>query len=464
MWNNKKLSKALNVEINQGINCNQIVIDSRIIKKKEIFLALKGENFDGHDFIEQAKNNGAEAAIVSKINKNISIPQILVSDTYEALINLAKYRRKVSNSIFIAITGSVGKTSYKEALSLILNEYGVTYKTSGNFNNHIGLPLCLANLDLNAKYSVFELAMNHSGEIKFLSDILNPDLALITKITDAHLGNFANRNGIISAKAEICSGFNENSMIILNQNDENYPKLREHIINKYNLKNENIKNFGSSEDNDLIIEEIDFKENKLFANINLEDKKYQIDFSIYNKAVAEVISSILLILRELNLDPEKGISAFKNFKSLEGRGEISKINIENKKITLINDSYNANYLSMRAALETLNFVASKNNNRKIAIIGDMLELGPDSAKFHLALKDVIIENKIDKIIAVGKFMQKLYNELPDNMKLLSYETIPTDINFIISSLKNDDVILVKSSNGIKTSIIARKLQEENNAL
>ncbi len=464
MWNNKSLSEALNVKLDLSLDENLIVIDSRIIKKNAIFLALKGENFDGHDFIEQAQNNGAKAAIVSKINKDVSIPQILVADTYEALINLAKYRRKISKSIFIAITGSVGKTSYKEALSLILNEYGVTYKTSGNFNNHIGLPLCLANLDLNAKYSVFELAMNHSGEIKFLSDILNPDLALITKITDAHLGNFANRDGIISAKAEICSGFNENSTIILNQNDENFPKLREHIINKYNLKNENIKNFGSSEDNDLIIEEIDFKEKKLFANINLEDKKYQIDFSIYNKAVAEVISSILLIIRELNLDPEKGISAFKNFKPLEGRGEISKINIENKKITLINDSYNANYLSMKAALETLNFVASENNNRKIAIIGDMLELGPDSDKFHLALKDIIIENNIDKIITVGKFMKKLYDELPDNMKLLSYETIPTDINSIISSLKNNDVILVKSSNGIKTSIIARKLQEENNAL
>ena len=464
MWNNIGLEKALNVKLEQVIDGKQIAIDSRIIKKNEIFLALKGENFDGHDFIEQAQNNGAKAAIVSKINKDVSIPQILVADTYKALINLAKYRRKISKSIFIAITGSVGKTSYKEALSLILNEYGVTYKTSGNFNNHIGLPLCLANLDLNAKYSVFELAMNHSGEIKFLSDILNPDLALITKITDAHLGNFANRDGIISAKAEICSGFNENSKIILNQNDENYHKLREHIIDKYPIKNENIKNFGSSEDNDLIIEEIDFKENNLFASISLEDKKYQINFSIYNKAVAEVISSILLILRELNLDPEKGISAFKNFKSLEGRGEISKINIENKKITLINDSYNANYLSMKAALETLNFVASKNNNRKIAIIGDMLELGSDSDKFHLALKDVIIENKIDKIITVGKFMKNLYNELPDNIKLLSYETIPTDINSIISSLKNDDVILVKSSNGMKTSIIAKKLQEENNAI
>ncbi len=464
MWSNNELKKALNAKVKQEINCNQIVIDSRIIKKNTIFLALKGENFDGHDFIEQAQNNGAKGAIVSKINKDVSIPQILVADTYKALINLAKYRRKISKSIFIAITGSVGKTSYKEALSLILNKYGATYKTSGNFNNHIGLPLCLANLDLNAKYSVFELAMNHSGEIKFLSDILNPDLALITKITDAHLGNFANRDGIISAKAEICSGFYENSTIILNKNDENYPKLREHIIDKYHLKNKNIKSFGSSEDNDLIIEEINIKENKLFANINLEDKKYQINFSVYNKAVAEVISSILLILRELNLDPEKGVSAFKDFKSLEGRGEISKINIENKKITLINDSYNANYLSMKAALETLNFVASENNNRKIAIIGDMLELGPDSDKFHLDLKNVIIENKIDKIITVGKFMKKLYDELPDNIKLLSYEATPLNIEDIKNSLKDDDVILVKSSNGIKTSIIARKLQEENNVL
>jgi UDP-N-acetylmuramoyl-tripeptide--D-alanyl-D-alanine ligase len=464
MWNNKNLNSALKVKIELNIPDSEINIDSRVIKKNDIFLALQGENHDGHAFLKQAQENGAIAAIVSKKNEAIEIPQIIVDDTYQALLELAKFKRKIYKNTIIAITGSVGKTSYKDGLAFILADYGITYKTSGNFNNHIGLPLCLANLDLHAKFAVFELGMNHSGEIKFLSNLLKANLALITRITEAHIENFVDINGIIAAKAEICYGLSPDSTLILNKNDNNYKKLQQHILAKYNLDKKNIKTFGNNNLNDLIIKELAYKEHKLYALITINNQDYKLNFSLFNKGVAEILCSILLVTTELNLDPLKACKKISEITASEGRGKITEIKFNEKKITLINDSYNANFDSMKAAIETLNIIAAKNNSRKIAIIGDMLELGANTLKFHLDLKEILIANKIDKIISVGEYMKKLYIKLPHKMQLQCYNVIPRDIYEICSFLEDNDVILVKSSHGVKTSIIAQKLLELDNAL
>ena len=240
MWSNKKLKEALKVSVTQNISAGKIVIDSRIIANQDIFLCLKGENFDGHDFKKEAISKGASIIIAEKPDLEFAKYEVIVENSYEALLQLARYKRLNSQAKFIAITGSVGKTTFKEALKSVLAKYDNSFATKGNFNNHIGMPLCLANLDENTKYAIFELGMNHAGEIEFLSNILKPDLALITQITEAHIGNFSSIDGIIAAKAEICSGFSDHSKVILNHSDIYYDKLKSYIHDKLEVNNSNI--------------------------------------------------------------------------------------------------------------------------------------------------------------------------------------------------------------------------------
>ena len=250
MWTRKNLSEALNVDERICHFGRNISIDSRTIKKDDIFLAFKGERFDGHDFLHQAQDKMVSCAIVERVNKNIIIPQIKVKNCYHALIELAKYRIKLAkNTKIIAITGSVGKTSLKENLQFILNKSYKCYYSKGNFNNHIGVPLSAINLDLESDFAIFELGMNHEKEISFLTKIIMPDIAVITRISDSHIGNFKNISGIINAKLEIIDGLKKNGKLIIG-NDNCFSLIQRAVKN---LKNIDKFYFGMRKNNDLYI-------------------------------------------------------------------------------------------------------------------------------------------------------------------------------------------------------------------
>jgi len=458
MWNNNDVSAALNLGVLSVFEASGVAIDSRSIKKGEIFVALKGDNFDGHDYVNKAVENGAAAVIVEREIVKISAVQIIVDDTYEALVKLAKFRRKNSDAKFIAITGSVGKTSFKEALKIVLESYGKTYATIGNLNNHIGLPLCLANLPNDIRYAVFELGMNHAGEIKYLSNILEPELAFITKISDAHIGHFSGTEDIIKAKAEICSGLNDDASIILNNSDENYAELYAHIKREYKLEGSSIKSFGYNE-GEVVIKNSELLINGVLMSFSHGGKSFKIQFAVHNPSLAELLVGVFAILAELSLDFDPGIEALSGFKQVKGRGNFVEYDLANKEFVLIDDSYNANFDSMRASIETLGLLDIGECKRRLVIIGDMLELGDKSSEYHMKLKNVLVQNKIDKVIAIGKFMEELYNSLPEGLRMEHFAELPQDLNLIFEKIEDGDVVLVKSSKGTGTYKIIEKLEE-----
>ncbi len=458
IWDNKQLGKALNLEIEQEFIANAVSIDSRSIKPGEIFLCLNGERFDGHDFAQQAVAQGAVALICSKAMPQLKVAQIIVADTYQALLALAKYKRANVAAKFIGITGSVGKTSYKETLAKLLQIYGKCYFSSGNFNNHIGLPLCLANLPEDADYAVFELGMNHAGEIEFLTKLVEPDLAVITKIASAHIGNFKDIYGIVAAKAEIFKGLSQNSMVFLNHDDQYYSNLEE-IAFQENIRKEQIFTFGQQAEH-LQLESINLVKMQAELNFKLFAKAYQLNTSFLNFEALKVLSSVFLVLAKLGLDPELAFQEFAKLESLAGRG---KVTIETLPVTgeiqIIDETYNSSLVSTKAALQLLKLIAQAKQSRKVAVLGTMLELGDQALAEHLALKDCLLENKIDQVITVGEYMADLAKTLPKEMHIAHFAEVTGHESEIISKFQAGDVVLLKSSNAIGTKQILEKLRK-----
>ena len=457
IWNIAEIATALNIPEDaqyQGdyddfanlANITGVSIDSRTIKSGELFIALKGDNFDGHKFLNIAQEKGASLAIVEKYNKNIPILQIIVKNCYLALNQLAIFRRKQTSAKIIAITGSVGKTSCKSALYNILQKYGKSYASIGNYNNHIGMPLSLANMAEDAEFAVFELGMNHSGEIAELVKILKPHIAWITVVNDAHSGNFNHESEIVAAKAEIFSQLVKSDHIILNNSDKNYQQLREIAVKTYDHNPKMIKTYGNDPNGDLFISDIILNKKQEFeVNLSINSKQYVVTFNIYNISLIKSLLAIILILDVLQLDYRKSWDDFRNIIPVAGRGNI--VDIANN-IKVINDAYNANPASMRAALNNLNILGKIYNARTVAIIGTMLELGSAAKEKHLSLLTDIKNNKIDKVITVGEYMDDLHNILPDNIKLAHFKTVKNNVTAIIKELEAGDIVLIKASNSI----------------
>ena len=343
-WNSKDAEKATNGKSTQEWVGGKLFIDSRKVAQGGIFIALAGNITDGHEFIESAAKNGAASAIVSK-NVSASIPTLVVKDTEKALNDLASYRREEAKAKIIAVTGSVGKTSTKEMLAMSLAALGVTQATEGNYNNHLGLPITLASLSVDTEFGVFELGMNHQGELDYLSNLLKPDIAIITTVAPAHLEFFNSVEDIAFAKSEVFRGMKEGSIAVLNVDNEYYYIL-ESEAKKRGLK---IVTVGKNGDSKIInIEERNDSGSSVEASICGD----LISFNLGTSALHMVQNAILVLtaVKVLGLDVAKAASALANFSGLVGRGAKSDIKIDNKKVTLIDDSYNASPASVRAAL------------------------------------------------------------------------------------------------------------------
>ncbi len=387
-------------------------IDTRTINDGDIFVALEGENFNGHDFIEKAFENGAKGAIVSE-NRDYNITEeqakqlILVEDTLEALTEIAREKRQASDAVFIGITGSVGKTSTKEMLMHCLKATKQVYATKGNFNNHIGLPLCLANMPDNTKYAVFEIGMNNKGEIAELTEILQPDIAIVTAIAPAHMMNFKNLKEVAEEKSDIFK-YAKTSIFPSDINEL-----------KTMLK----------------------KSSHCAQVITIEDKAFGLQNS----------SLVMSALNEVGLNGNA--DELRTFTLPKGRGQT--IDLPNN-ITLIDDSYNASPDSMALAIKNL----STREGKKIAILGDMLELGDHSEKYHAELGPLIIEYGIDEVICVGEEINHLYSEIPMHMRGGYFWNIEDLISSINTESYKNSTILLKGSNGINLSKLIPILTEQ----
>ena len=431
-----KIEKILNAtkgklicgDINE--KCENFKRDTREIENGDVYIALKGERFDGNDFYLDAINRGAKTCILSKdVEPYKDVNIIKVEDTTKALQDIAKYKRSLYDIPVVAVTGSVGKTSTKDLIASVVSQGYNTLKTQGNFNNTIGLPLTVLALK-NEEAMVVEMGMNQFGEISKLTNIAKPTIAAITNIGTAHIGNLGSRENILKAKLEILEGLQGNTVIINNDND---------LLHKWATENENKYNiitYGIENESNFMAKDIKLFENK--SEFYYQNKLVEVpvggEHFILNSLCAIAVGNAL----KIPLD--KIINGIANFELSKKRMEM---NTSKEGAIVINDTYNANYDSMKAAIKYLKEIK---NRRKIAILGDMLELGDYSKELHKKVGEEI-DNNIDILITVGKEAENIANNAKAK-EIFMFKTNDEAILKLKEIILKNDAILVKASNGM----------------
>lgn len=417
-----------------------VVTDSRVQCPQALFIPLKGINFDAHDFINQAMSNGALCAL-SERHLSSPLAFIKVKSTSVALMNLAEYYRSLFEVKVVAITGSNGKTTTKDMITCVLNEKFNVVSTKGNFNNQIGLPMTVFNLNDETEVIVVEMGMNHFGEISSLSKIVRPDVCVITNIGVSHIENLGSQNGILKAKCEIFEYATNECLAVLNGDD----KLLKGLQCPYR-----IVYYGIDETNDCSVKEIDYDNSRYVTNKGITVRlecccgEHMIQNSLAAVAVGE----------HFGLSAQDISNGLKNFKSSSMRMEIIQAN----EITIINDAYNSSPDSVKAAVNTLEGMQVL--GRRICILGDMLELGDDAQNFHYQLGVYIAKKKLDMVVCVGKLARDLHDGLvnsnPNDSMQIMYYASKNEIPFEKLFMKNDTV-LIKASRAMKFETVVKIL-------
>ena len=436
--------------------------DTREVKEGDTYVGIKGENHDGNLLYEEALKKGAKVCILQResINNKIDINMIkenysdrtivIVENTVKALQELATYKRCLYDIPVIGITGSVGKTSTKDIIASVMSKKYNVLKTLGNYNNQIGLPLTILRLkDHDAM--VVEMGMSELGEISNLTRIAKPTVAVITNVGTAHIGNLGSRENILKAKLEILEGLQENgTLVINNDNDMLHEWNKENSENKYK-----VITFGLENKSDVMAKDVEMTEKGSTYKIDINNKTYDVNVSVGGTHFVLNSLCAITIGNLFNIKMEDILDGIANFELTKRRMEIDKNKIG---ATIINDCYNANYDSMKAALDYLGKI---NTNRKIAVLGDMLELGEFSKMLHEKVGEVVAKNKIDILITVGDMSKYITNkEIKKKKKKKNVYTCENNqdaINILKNTIKKDDAILLKASNGMNFQEIFEKI-------
>jgi len=462
---NKSLSKNLKLniikeksksKISNKLVIKNISINSKMINKNDIFFAIKGKSSDGNKFVSEALERQSSLAIVNKLDKKSpSSKQIKVKNTLSFLTKCSSIFRENINAKIISITGSCGKTTLKEMIGHSLKKIFRTTYSPKSFNNKYGVPLSLFNLKSDDDFGVFEVGMDKKGEIDYLTNIIKPDLGIITNVSYAHSKNFKSINHIAYAKAEIMNHIKEDGVIILNK-DDNFYNYHQKIAFKKRLK---VISFGINNKSSTInLRKIKKIKNqyKLLISIN------NLSFTFYSKNNSQShLYNILATLASLNLytniDNLKK-NFFLSFKIPTGRGDISKIKIKNKKIYLVDESYNSNPLSLKTAIENFDKIESK-NSKKYLILGDMLELGKHSVKQHKLISNIINKTKINQVYVIGKYIKETFKGLKQNKKAKILNNRFGIFDLINNNFNNNDYLMIKGSNSTGLHKIAKNLKQ-----
>lgn len=427
---------------------NKVCIDTRKIEKNNIYFALKGENFNGNEFVIEAFNKGASIAIIDEVlykdNKEVRGTIIKVENSEKALLDLAKFYRAKLGLKVIGVTGSCGKTSTKDLIAALLSEKYKVFKTKGNFNNQIGLPLMVLELDKSIDVAVLEMGMSDLGEIDILANCARPDIAVITNIGLSHIENLKTQDNILKAKSEIFNYFNENNILIINGEDEYLSKIKNKCFE--------IIKIGYNHEYDINAYNIILREDNSTFNISLDNQEYKFDLPMLGKH--NILNCMLAIgvAKKLNVTIEEMIKGINNLEATSMRLEI----IKNRSNIIINDCYNASPDSMKSSLDVLNTYKDK---RKVAILGTMNELGDESIKAHIEIGEYA-KDKVDLLIAIGKYKNE-YKKGYSKENIIIFETKEEFINKKETIIKKNDVILVKASRGIKFEEIINSLEDKN---
>lgn len=460
LWNNRSAADATGAAQQGGAwQAARVIIDSRTARPGDLFVAIKGENFDGHQFVAQALAAGAVAAIVSRVPDDVpaNANLIVVEDPFAALENLARAARARSRARIVGVTGSVGKTSTKEMLRLGLAAHGATYATLGNLNNHIGTPLNLANLPEDAQFAVFEMGMNHSGEIESLTKLVRPHVAVISNVEAVHLEFFESEAGIASAKAEIFLGMEKGSTAVLNADNRHFAQLAKAA----EARGLQVVACGSADGNPCQL--LDYKTTRSGCTISASifGKPSYYTLAAVGRHWAMTSLMTLAVAHALSLNVNATAHALENFQEPQGRGRLMRLPLAEGECTLIDDSYNASPAAMRAAFAKTAEVweAGGKKGRKVAALGNMLELGDTAAQMHAALAGDLEAHGFDAVFTAGELMAHLHNALPAHLRAghvaQSAELAPLLANY----LRAGDCLLVKGSHGSKIYLLAESLPQ-----
>ena len=440
----KKIVKGVRVD-----NFDGIAIDSREVKKNNLFLTIKGKNNDGANFVSKALKKGAKYIISSNASKKYKSKTIKVNNEINFLNSFASLKRDNSTAKILAITGSAGKTSLKNLINELLQNFGETCSSPKSYNNHFGVPISLSNLNINHEFGVFEVGMSKAGEIDSLSKIIKPHVGIITNIGEAHIENFKNMKGVADAKGEIINNIENNGTVILNRDDKYFNYLKK----KAKLKKIKIVSFGKNKNSDVY--PIKILRNKQHTQLIIKVKNKNLNLEIKNINIYNVLSSLAL-LKELNLDLNKITKHYKNYEPSEGRGKIYNVKRYNKKFKLIDESYNANPLSVRNAITNLNSI-KKLNFKKYLLLGDMLELGKKSEMYHKSLSEVINNSDIDKVFVKGKKTLTTFKNILIKKRGNIFQH-NEDVDFTLNKIiANNDYLMIKGSNATGLNDLSKRL-------
>ncbi|MBS29455.1 MAG: UDP-N-acetylmuramoylalanyl-D-glutamyl-2, 6-diaminopimelate--D-alanyl-D-alanine ligase [Alphaproteobacteria bacterium] len=433
-----------------------VSIDSRTCQPGDLFLAVSGDRFDGHEYVADALETGAAAAIVSRTPADLSenAELVVVDDCLVALDGLGRTARDRTDADVVAVTGSVGKTGTKEALALSLGALGPTHATMGNLNNHIGAPLTLARMPRDARFAVIELGMNHAGEISELSKLTRPDVAIITTITAVHLEFFDHIGAIADAKAEIFDGMNKGGTAILNRDNVYFAIL---AARAWARGLENVIGFGAHPEADAHLASCEIDENGSDVTARIGERIIRYRLNVPGRHWIHNSLAVLGAVAALNGDIDTAAAALAELTPPKGRGARISIHLSDGLLTVIDDSYNASPASMRAAFAVLGDTQPTSGGRRLAILGDMLELGSASAQLHAALADDIEANGIDQVFCAGPDMAALDAVLPNALRGGSAASSEDLAATVCAAVRPGDVVLVKGSLGSRMGLIVNAL-------
>jgi UDP-N-acetylmuramoyl-tripeptide--D-alanyl-D-alanine ligase len=431
----------------KAFEVNGLSIDTRTLQEGDLFVALKGDNRDGHDFVRAAFAAKAGAALVSHAPDGASGPLLTVAHTQRGLEDLARAARARSNAKVIAVTGSAGKTTTKEILRIALNALGRTHASAASYNNHWGVPLSLAALPRDAEYGVFEVGMNHFGELRNLVGFVRPHVALVTTIAPAHLEFFGSCEAVADAKSEIFEGLLPGGAALIPADSAYAERLTKRARQAQVSR---IVTFGEKGEAKLV----SFTPDAAGMRVKADIFGTAVDCLVGAPGghIAQNVVGALAAVALLEGNVLNAAAALKNFAPLKGRGA----RFEAGGIAVIDESYNANPASMAAALALL----GASTGRKVAVLGDMLEMGEGGIAHHADLAQPIAANQVDMVFASGAQMKALWEALPAARRGAYAESSAQLKPLLLAALKPGDTVLVKGSNGAKMSVIVEALKEK----
>jgi UDP-N-acetylmuramoyl-tripeptide--D-alanyl-D-alanine ligase len=453
LWTSAEIAAATGGTASVDFEVAGVTFDSRDVRAGDLFVAMPGTAHDGHQFVDGAIAAGAAAALVSH---PVAAPHVLVADTARALEDLGRASRARSKAKIVAVTGSVGKTSTKEAIHAALERWrpGAVHRSCKSYNNHTGVPLSLARMPRDAEYAVLELGMNNAGEIAALTRMVRPHVALITAIAPAHIENLGSEEAIADAKAEIFDGLEAGGIAIV-PNDTPH---RDRLVKAARRHADRIITFGRGDADVHAVHAVSAEGSGSLISAALLDRELTFTISQRGEHWVSNALAVLAAVEAVGADVALAGLALADLGGLKGRGQRHVIETDGGEVLLIDESYNANPASMAATLKSLG--AEKDVTRRIAVLGPMRELGPHSSSLHAGLAPAVLEAHVDRLILIGEEMRPLDEALGDRVPVDRVDSVEEATDALRRIVRPGDAVLVKASNSVGLAKLVESMTKE----